>query len=102
MINKEELSNQVLIGIEAQKLLSNNLLSSLFVSKKNHACTMFMESKRADDKGRHELWQSVQGVLSIERELQGLVEGGNIAQKLLEDADQLAETNNPHTPFGNK
>lgn len=100
MINKEELSNQVMIGIEAQKLLSNNLLSSLFMSKKNHACTMFMESKRGDDKGRHELWQSVQGVLSIERELQDLVDGGNMSQKLLEEADRLAQTNNPHNSFG--
>lgn len=98
MSSKEELNQAIAVGIQAQELLSNKLLSSLILSKKNHACEMFMRTNRGADKERTELWHSVQGVISFEQELQQLVDNGNIAKNLLMEQDQSINTN-VHSPF---
>lgn len=89
-MNREELTTQVNIGINAEKLLNDELLSGLFFSRKNQACQSFMETSANDDKARRDLWQSVQGALAIEQELHQLVESGILARdqlKSMEEAD---------------
>lgn len=98
MQDKEELRQAVSVGIDAQALLSNKLLSSIFYSRKNSACEAFMRTNDAQDKQRKELWQSVQGVIAIERELQELVKTGKIAEELLSGSNELKKTN-VHSPF---
>ena len=101
MNSKEELNQAITVGIQAQELLNNKLLSSLILSKKNHACEMFMRTNRGADKERTELWHSVQGVISFEQELQQLVDNGNIAKNLLMEQDQSISAN-VHSPFKSK
>lgn len=83
-VSRETLTAQVNIGLNAQKLLKDELLSSIFFSKKNYACQSFMETSANDDKARRELWQQVQGVIAIETELQQLIESGNLAKEQLD------------------
>lgn len=99
MSDRETLALAVSVGMNAARLLNDELLRGLFASKKNHACEMFMTSGADDDKRRAELWRSVQGVISIERELQALVDSGNMAAdslKLLDERDQLQNANSAH------
>ena len=98
--DRAELAVRMGVGIEAQKLLDNELLSSLIYSKKNAACTAFMSTNHSDDKRRKELWHDAQSVIAFELELQQLVDAGNMAQNLLEEADQFKQPNyNPIKRF---
>ena len=100
MSSKEDLNKAISIGINAERLLGDELLSSVFFSIKNSSCESFMRTNIADDKKRKELWQDVQGVIRIEQELQQLVETGRMAQdqlNLLASQDQLIDS--PHSPF---
>jgi predicted lipoprotein len=99
MSDRETLTLAVSVGMNAARLLNDELLRGLFASKKSHACEMFMLSSADDDKRRAELWRSVQGVISIERELQALVDSGTMAAdslKLLDERDQLQNANSAH------
>lgn len=87
------------VGMNAQRLLSDELLNGLFNSKKAYACEAFMSTAADDDARRAELWRSVQGVLSIEQELRALVDSGIMASdslKLLEDGERLQNPNGAH------
>lgn len=95
-MNREQLTTQVNIGKNAERLLADELLSGLIFSKKNSACEAFMSTLAGDDSRRTELWRSVQGIIDIERELIALVDSGNIAKdqlNLLDEEDRLTETN---------
>lgn len=99
MSDRETLTLAVSVGMNAARLLNDELLRGLFASKKSHACEMFMLSSADDDKRRAELWRSIQGVISIERELQALVDSGTMAAdslKLLDERDQLQNANSAH------
>jgi|GEM_PF-7068132 len=97
MSNKEELYKIITIGNQAKKLLSDELLSGLFYSRKNQACESFVNTNESDDKKRRQLWQQVQGVIAIEQELQGLIESGKIASEELDSLENLNESGeSPH------
>ena len=94
-MSREDLTKQVNIGLNAQRLLKDDLLAGIMFSKKNHACESFMSTAIGEDRKRLELWHTVQGVLSLERELLQLVDSGKMAEdelRLLDSSDQLAPT----------
>ena len=99
MSTKEQLNQAISTGMQAQRLLKDDLLSALIFGKKNHVCESFMLTNAGDDKKRKELWQEAQGYIAIERELQLLVENGMMAQKELEETGDTVQFNNPHNPF---
>ena len=92
MQSDTDLVRAVNIGENAAKLLKDELLSGLIFSKKNQACETFLATTENDDKKRRELWQSAQGIISIEQELQALVESGKIAKQELKHLEQAAES----------
>lgn len=94
-MNSERISLEQMVstGIDAQNLLNNKLLSSLIYSKKNAACEAFMSTNINDDQGRKKLWHDAQAVITFERELQQLVEAGNIAKTQLDFLDNMETPN---------
>ena len=104
MQSDTDLVRAVNIGENAARLLSDDLLSGLIFSKKNQACETFLSTSENDDKKRRELWQSAQGIIAIEQELQALVESGRIAKQELtkEESDDSADTTIHNFLMGDK
>lgn len=99
MSNKEQLHRDITLGIQAEKLMRDDLLVALIFDMKNEACEGFMHTAMDDDLNRSKYWHNVQGAIRLESKLQQLIETGRMAKEQLDTLESASSFSNPHSPF---
>jgi len=72
-------------GARAERLLGDELLAEAFTALEADYVAAWRTSAARDSDGRERLWQALQIVGLVKAHLNGLVSGGRLAQRQLDD-----------------